>query len=199
MGEAKRPKPRPADRTAQVLRDRAMNLLADAAIHAERIGSAAEKLGLTPDVLDGVGDQLYEAAVAQLDIVAKILERSQAIADRLLDLGERRFETRPLVRLDVDAGKPAALRFVVHNVSAKPATVTVDGDAAWDSDKPLAARIGQRELAGRRQTSVELIVPPEYIGTRDVYAGTARVSLTYEPRRRVRLPRHDFEIWVHRA
>ena len=58
MAEAKRPKPRPADLTAKELRDRAMDLLAGAAVHAERIGSAAEKLGLTPDLLDGVGDYL---------------------------------------------------------------------------------------------------------------------------------------------
>jgi len=199
MGEARRPKPRLADETAQQLREHALDLLASAAVHAERIGDAAEKLGLTPDLLDGVGDTLYEAAVAQLDLASTILERSQTIADRLLDLGARRFETRPLARFDVKAGEPAALRFVVHNVSPKPATVTVELDTEWDDGPPLEPTIGRSPLAGGRQTSVELVVPPRYLERRNVYAGTARISLLYESGRRVRLPRHDFEVWVHRA
>jgi hypothetical protein len=199
MGEAKRPKPRPADDTAHKLRDRAMNLLADAAIHAERIGSAAEKLGLTPDLLDGVGDQLYEAAVAQLDIASKILERSQAIADRLLDLGARRFEIRPLARFDVGPGRPATLHFVVHNVSPKRAVVEAELEADWDVADKIKPAIGRRQLAGGRQTMVEFVVPPDYLAREPVYAGTARISLLYESGRRVRLPRHDFEVWVQRA
>jgi hypothetical protein len=199
MGEAKRPKPRLADDAAQRLRDHALNLLADAAIHAERLGSAAEKLGLTPDLLDGVGDQLYEAAVAQLDIASKVLERSQVIADRLLELGERRFETRPLARFDVKPGEAATLRFVVHNVSPKQANVKVELEADWDTHEKLEPTIGREQLAGGRQTMVEFVVPPSYLERRTVYAGTARISLFYESGRRVRLPRHDFEVWVHRA
>ncbi|HEX7843621.1 MAG TPA: hypothetical protein VF469_39380, partial [Kofleriaceae bacterium] len=80
----------PTDTRVQGLRERAMDLIADASIHAERINAAAARLGLTPDLLNGMGDQLYEAAVAQLDVASKILERSQAIVDRLFELGARR-------------------------------------------------------------------------------------------------------------
>lgn len=196
MGEAKRPEPRPADQTAQVLRDRAMNLLADAAVHAERIGAAAERLGLTPDLLDGVGDQLYEAAVAQLDLAARILERAQSIADRLLDLGEQRFEARPLLRLDVKPGEPVALRFVVHNAALQSARVDVAVEAAWDAAAPVVCKVGQPQLPGRRQTSVELTIAPEQLKPREVYAGTVHISLEYDARRRVQLPDREFEIWV---
>ena len=194
MGEAKRPKPRPADQTAQLLRDRAMDMLAAAAVHAERVGAAAEKLGLTPDLLDGVGDQLYEA-VAQLDLASKVLERAQAIADRLLDLGEKRFEVRTLLRLDVKAGDPAALRFVVYNAAQQSAKVDVTVDAGWDIDEPVVRTVGQPLLPGQRQTWVAIIISSEHIKKRAVYAGTAHVSLEYDSRR-VQLPDREFEIWV---
>jgi hypothetical protein len=86
MNESEGPRQKPADREAGAIRERAMGLLADAAVHAQRISAAAEKLGLTPDLVDGLGDQMYEAAVAQLDVVSKILERSQTIADRLIEI-----------------------------------------------------------------------------------------------------------------
>ncbi|HEY0992983.1 MAG TPA: hypothetical protein VGD80_38285, partial [Kofleriaceae bacterium] len=187
--------PRPADLTAQRLRDRAMEMLAAATVHAERLGAAAEKLGLTPDLLDGVGDQLYDAAVAQLDLASKVLERAQSIADRLLDLGEKRFETRTLTRVDVKAGEPAALRFVVENVSALSAKVVVTVDGAWEVDEPIGRKIGQETLPGRRQTSVEISISADHIKKRAVYAGTVHVSLEYDSRK-VQLADREFEIWV---
>lgn len=195
MGEVKRPNPRPADLTAQRLRDRAMEMLAAATVHAERIGAAAEKLGLTPDLLDGVGDQLYDAAVAQLDLASKILERAQSIADRLLDLGEKRFETRTLTRVDVEAGEPAVLRFVVENVSALSAKVVITVDGTWDVDEPIGRKVGQETLPGRRQTSVEISISADHIKKCAVYAGTVHVSLDYDSRK-VQLADREFEIWV---
>src|SRR6185436_2098430 len=109
-GESDSPRPSPADGKTRAIRERAMELLAGASLHAERIQAAAEKLGLTPDLLDGIGDHVYEAVVAQLDIASKVLERSQAIADRLLDLGGRRGGAGGLIRVDVERGKPAHLR-----------------------------------------------------------------------------------------
>ncbi|HEY6179349.1 MAG TPA: hypothetical protein VIX73_33070, partial [Kofleriaceae bacterium] len=105
MGESGHPK-HGADHKVQAIRSRALELLADAAIHAERINDAAARLGLSPDLVEGLGDHLYEAAVAQLDVASKILERSQAIADRLFDLGARQLDSR-LMRIDVAHGRPA--------------------------------------------------------------------------------------------
>jgi hypothetical protein len=187
-------KPGHADRKAAVLRERALELLADASLHAERINAAAEKLGLTPDLLDGIGDHLYEAAVAQLDIVSKILERSQAIAERLFEFGARRAEPSRLLRIDVAPGEPAPVRFVVCNASPRTAQVTVE--VTWDGGSPLRARIGRPQLAGGRETSVEIAIPRERVAPGQVYAGTARVRLAYDEHGTVELPRHDFEIWV---
>jgi len=185
----------PADTRVQGLRDRAMDLIADASIHAERINAAAEKLGLTPDLLNGIGDQLYEAAVAQLDVASKILERSQAIVDRLFELGTRRLEpTSGLVRLDVTRGQPGSLRFVVRN--AAPTTAAVNVVVECDGGLVLAARVGRRQLEGGRETSVEVPIPTDQVEPGKVYAGTARLALVYDTVRRVELPRRDFEIWV---
>jgi hypothetical protein len=196
MGEAKRPSPRPADLTAQLLRERAMEMLAAATVHAERIGAAAEKLGLTPDLLDGVGDQLYDAAVAQLDLASKVLERAQSIADRLLDLGEKRFESRTLLRIDVADGGPAVVRFDVCNPSLQSAKVVVTVNAEWEIDEEVERKVGQPQLPGKRQTSVEIKISPEHIKKRAVYAGTVRVALEYDAQHRVQLPDREFEIWV---
>lgn len=187
------PKQQPTDDKARAIRERAMELLADASLHAERINAAAAKLGLTPDLLDGIGDQLYEAAVAQLDVASKILERSHAIADRLFELGAARFETSRLVRLDVDPGTPAELRFVVRNPS--PRTAEVGVEVAWDGGAPLRAKIGRPQLPGGRETSVAIAIPCDGLEPGRVYAGTATIRLGYE-HRAVELPRHDFEIWV---
>lgn len=192
--EPSEPDPGPADDRVQALRERAMDLVADASIHAERIHAAAEKLGLTPDLLNGIGDQLYQAAVAQLDVASKILERSQAIVDRLFELGTRRLEPSRLTRLDVTRGQPASLRFAVRNAAPEAATVHVVVE--WDAGLPIAARVGRRQLQGGRETSVEIAIPTEHVEPGHVYAGAAQLALVYDDLRRVELPRRDFEIWV---
>src|SRR5205807_1846371 len=123
-----------------------LELLADAAVHAERINAAAARLGLTPDLVEGLGDHLYEAAVAQLDVASKILERSQAIVERLFDLGARQLEPGRLLRIDVVPGQPAHVQFVVRNAALEAATVEVD--ATWDGGGELVARVGRPQLAG---------------------------------------------------
>jgi hypothetical protein len=194
MGESDPPKHGPADGRTRVIRERAMELLAGASLHAERIQAAAEKLGLTPDLLDGIGDHLYEAVVAQLEVASKILERSQAIADRLLDLGTRRGGHSELLRVDVDRGKSAHLRFVVRNAALHTAEVTVD--AEWNGEPALRARIGRPELPGGRETSVEIAIPTDRVEAGRVYTGTARVRLAYSTHKPLELVHHDFEIWV---
>jgi hypothetical protein len=185
----------PTDTRVQGLRERAMDLIADASIHAERINAAAARLGLTPDLLNGIGDQLYEAAVAQLDVASKILERSQAIADRLFELGTRRPEpATSLVRVDVTCGQPGSLRFVVRNAAREAAAVQVVVEC--DGGLALAARVGRRQLDGGRETSVEIPIPTDQALPGKVYAGTAKLALIYATERRVELPRRDFEIWV---
>jgi hypothetical protein len=183
-----------ADHKARAIRERAMELLADASLHAERINAAAEKLGLTPDVLDGVGDALYEAAVAQLDVASKILERSQAIVDRLFELGARQLEAGRLLRIDAEPGAPAHLRFVVRNPSTRPAEVSVEVE--WDGGAPPRPRIGRPQLPAGRETSVEIAFPAPALERGRVYAGTARVRLGQDGQRPVERLRHDFEIWV---
>jgi len=195
MGTSDAPTETTTDTRVQGLRERAMDLVADASIHAERINAAAEKLGLTPDLLNGIGDQLYEAAVAQLDVASKILERSQAIIDRLFELGTRRLEPASgLTRLDVACGQPASLRFVVRNAAQQAAAVHVVVEC--DGGLALAARVGRRQLDGGRETSVEIPIPTDRVEPGKVYAGTARLALIYDAVRRVELPRRDFEIWV---
>lgn len=185
---------RGADDKVQAVRARALELLADASIHAERIHAAAARLGLTPDLVDGLGDHLYEAAVAQLDVASKILERSQAIIDRLFDLGARQLEPGRLLRIDVARGDPAYVRFVVRNTAPGAASVAVA--ASWDGAGELVARVGRPQLPGDRETAVEIAIARERLEPGRVYAGTAQVRLGYDTGRTVELPRRDFEIWV---
>ena len=182
------------DGRARQLRERALDLLADASVHAERLNATAEKLGVTPALLDGLGDQLYEAAVAQLDVASKILERSQTIVDRLFELGARQLEASRLERIDVEPDRPAQVRFVVRNRAPRDAQVEVEVE--WDGAARLTPRIGREKLPGDRETSVEIVVPASGLARGRIYAGTARVRLRYAEQRTVELPRHDFEIWV---
>ncbi|TMQ10137.1 MAG: hypothetical protein E6J90_36775 [Deltaproteobacteria bacterium] len=206
MGESDDAKHGATSRKVGKIRNRALELLADASLHA-----------------DGIGDDLYEAAVAQLDIASKILERSQVIADRLFDLGAGRLEPSRLMRVDVEGSKPASVRFVVRNASARAAHVEVE--VTWDGPGELEGHVGRPELAADRETWVEVPVPASHLAGKKVWAGTARVWLSYEDRyrdegkeapgkeaegkdaqdnaaqrkhgrRRVELPPRDFEIWV---
>ena len=194
MGESGPPRQRDADGKVQTIRGRALELLADASVHAERIHEAAARLGLTPDLVDGLGDHLYEAVVAQLDVASKILERSQAIADRLFDLGARQLDASRLMRIDVAPGRPAHVRFVVRNTA--PATASVEVDATWDGDGALAPRVGRPQLAGGRETAVEIAIDGDRLRAGRIYAGSAELRLCYEGGRKLALRRHDFEIWV---
>jgi hypothetical protein len=194
MGESEHPRHGVADHKARAIRARALELLADAATHAERINAAAARLGLTPDLVEGLGDHLYEAAVAQLDVASKILERSQAIVDRLFELGARQLEPSRLVRIDVGPGRPAQVRFVVRN--AAPEAAIVEVDATWDGAGELVPRIGRTELAGGRETAVEIAIAGDRLRRGQVFAGTATPRLRYQTGRTIALPRHDFEIWV---
>jgi len=187
------PEHEPADEKAKAVRERTMDLFAAASLHAERIGAAAAKLGLSSDLVDGLGDDLYEAAIAQLDVASKMLARSQAIAARLLEAGVDRSEPSRFVRLDVAPGERAHVRFVVRNASAERATIEVRVE--WNGPEGLRPRVGREELPAGRETSVEIAIPPAAAGD-PVRAGTARVWLAYDGARRVELPHHDFEIWV---
>jgi len=192
MSEAERPKKNPTDVKARDLRERAMDLVADAAIHAERLNGAARELGLTPDLVDGVGDYLYEAAVAQLDVASKILERSQVIADRLVDMASRRFETSRFTRVDVEHGHGGYLRFVVHNGAGHEATVEVQ----VESERSVGhiVKIGRSQLPPNRDTSIQVEIESKNLDP-GAYAFLVQVWMRYR-HARVALPTREFELWV---
>jgi len=74
----------PTDGRVRRLRDKAMDLLADARIHVQRLEEIGEHLGLTPDLVEGMGDDLYRAVVAQMDFAAKVFERTQIAAEHFI-------------------------------------------------------------------------------------------------------------------
>lgn len=188
----------PADAKAQRVRERAMDLLASAALHAQRLDAAARRIGLTPDLVDGLGDHLYAAAIAQLDVVSKILERSQVLADRLLDLGfPRGGEREPsrFQRIDASVGQPARIDLVVRNPEDQ--TATVDVKLAWSppsATPPPKWAVGQPRLPGRRETALEITIPA--VAAAGVYPMLATVTLGYPGGRQHTLVTREYEIWV---
>jgi hypothetical protein len=169
-----------------------MDLLANAAIHAQRLDDAARRLGLSPDLVDGLGDHLYEAAVVQLDVASKILERSQLLVDRLFDLGASRGDSPGFRRVDVKAGEVNRIDLVVHN--ALQQTAQVDLAIEWDGGQ-ASWRVGQPSLPGHRDTAAEIELPATLVAGK-VYPMVVKVSLTYDSGRRVELPPREYEIWV---
>lgn len=187
------PDKNPTDDKVKRLRERTLDLVADAAVHVQRLDGVAKQLGLTPDLVDGLGDYLYEAAVAQLEVASKVLERSQGIADRLLELAGQRLATTRFARIDAQAGDPARFDFVIRNPSDHVATVEVEIEAA---DSQPQAQVGQRQLPGRRETAVEIQLATAASDAGRVFAMVIRVYLVYERGRRVELAPHELELWV---
>lgn len=191
MDEVK-PDTKPGDAKARVVRERAMDLVAGAAIHAQRIEDAATRLGLTPDLVDGLGDALFDAAVTQLDVASRILERSQGLVDRLFDLSSAKDKTC-FERVDVTAGQPGRIDLAVRNSRATTATVSVV--VQW-SETGEKIRVGRPELPGNRETAIEITLPTT-LSADQVYAMTVEVSLSYDVNVScVRLPIREYEIWV---
>jgi hypothetical protein len=196
----------PADHRVRRLRAKAMDLLADARVHVQRLEEIGEHLGLTPDLVDGVGDHLYHAVVAQLDLAAKLAERSQVVAERFL---QRRASPPPkdsFHRLEIrPPSKSASFHFTVRNGSLRATDVTVPVEFVpqWAVD----VVVGAPHLKGGQQTSVEVTITaekaPERDGARErklepgVHLGEVRVTLEH-PGHRVDLPRRYFEVWVYK-
>jgi len=187
------PEHNPNDDKVKRLRARFLEIVADAAVRGERLDAIARRLGLTAELASGLGDDLYDAAVAQLEIVAKVLERSQGIADRLLALGERAPEGPRFARVDVAAGKPVRYAFTVHNPAKQPATV----QARLAPEDPRARlQIGQPTLPGGRDTALEVQLATGAKQAGEVIALVIEVTLAYDGSRARVLPAQELEIWV---
>jgi hypothetical protein len=194
-----RPDVEPADRRAKELREKAMDLLAEASIHVQRLEEIGERLGLTPSLADGIGDHLYSAVVAQLDLAAKVVERSHVAAERLLQLGASRKQRR-FFRLELGADERSVrFHFDVHNASIRTATV----EARVLFVPSLAElEIGNAHLQGRHQTSVEVTIHRSKQGVpaleAGVHFGEVAVALLHGGGQRVNLPPVRFEVWVRK-
>jgi hypothetical protein len=190
-----RPEYDPADARVARLRDRAMDLLADATVHVQRLEEIGERLGLTPDLADGVGDHLYHAIVAQLDLAAKVVERSHVAAERVLQLGADRWsgESR-FQRVDVKRGERARYAFTVRNASIRTAKVEVE--LRFVPSDAATVAIGTKTLHGRHSTSVEVTFDGAKLGA-GPHAGEVHVVLVHGVDQRLELPRRCFEVWVH--
>jgi hypothetical protein len=194
-----RPDSVPADRRARQLRDRAMDLLADASVHVQRLEEIGERLGLTPDLVDGVGDHLYEAVVAQLDLAAKVMERSRVAAERLWQLGASRKQDR-FFRVVLEPGGHVRFDFRVRNASIRAATV--ECETRFHRKHLVVTRVGNPNLKGREETSVEVTVYQQRDGKEldeEVYHGDVDVTLVHGSHQRVKLPPVRFEVWVRKG
>jgi len=186
----------PTDSKVKRIRERTMDLIADATVHAQRIDDAARRLGLTPDLVDGLGDEIYDAAVTQLDVASKILERSTVLVDRLLDLGLPRQHRRSLFhRVPAKVDESTQIYLDVANTAEQTATVKVEVVPEPPPKNVVpTVQIGQESLRGGRETAVEILIAP--IKTAGVYPLVVKVSLVYPGGRRHALPENEYEIWV---
>jgi hypothetical protein len=190
-----RPEHNPTDARVAKLRDRAMDLLADATVHVQRLEEIGERMGLKPDLADGVGDQLYTAIVAQLDLAATVVERSHVAAERLLQLGADRWRNEPrYIRVDVPRDGKKRIEFTVRNASIRTATVDVSLRFA-PKDAVGAPRIGAKTLQAGRTTTVQITIDGSMLKS-ETYAGEIRVALVHAGGQRLELPCRFFEVWV---
>jgi hypothetical protein len=190
-----RPEYNPTDARVVKLRERAMDLLADATVHVQRLEEIGERLGFTPDLADGVGDHLYTAIVAHLDLAAKVVERSQVAAERLVQLGADRWRNEPrFTRVEVPSDGKKSFEFSVRNASIRTAMVEVSVHFA-PKDAVDATRIGTKTLQSGRTTSVQITIDGTKLKS-ETYAGEVRVVLVHAGDQRLELPCRFFEVWV---
>jgi hypothetical protein len=192
------PEQNPVDERAKRVRDRTMDLLADAAIHVQRIEDKAQKLGLSPELVDGVGDSLYEAVVTQLDLALKIVERSQTVVERLFALRLEKKQQRKLLRIDAVVGVANEVRQYV--VVTNDAKCSVDVKTVFKSAS-LAGRTtlkeGKAKLAPRQETAVEIEINIADLEPSTVYTGTILVWLL-DAAGCSRESVYDVELWLRK-
>jgi hypothetical protein len=186
----------PADERVKRIRQRTMDLLANAAVHVQRIEDGARKLGLTAEIVDGVGDHLYEVVIAQLDLASKIVERSQALADRLLELGTTKGGSLPLLRMEAMVGSFARHFFVITNDSMQTATVEVSIDSSLLVGQEKDSRVGRRMLPAGNETGVEVEICTQGLDPKNVYPGSIHVTLHLEDGGIRAFPPRNFELWL---
>jgi hypothetical protein len=192
------PTPEPADRSVENLRERFLDLIADATLHAHRLEDVAESLGIGPELADGVGDTLYQAIAGQLELACKVLERSQLLADRILSMGSRGPRTHQLIVLDAPLGQQARHCLAIRNASGRGGSVQV---TVADDDGSLKGRVttlvGRPRVAAGQETSVEIRIDTTSLSTERAYAGTLKVSVVHE-QEQVLVARRPFELWVRK-
>ena len=199
--DGSRPKSDPTDKRVKELREKAMDTLADVAVHVQRLEEIGERIGITPELVDGVGEHLYRAVVTQMDFAAKVVERSYEAAERLWQQGASMRRAERFFRVDIRPGSERAdFHFTVCNSSLRSADVEVE--VTFAPAKAASVVVGTRHLHPRQETSVEVTVDGSKLkkGRAFVSAqhgGDVRATLVHSGGQRIALPRTYFEVWVH--
>ncbi len=199
--DGSRPESDPTDERVKQLRDKALDTLADVAVHVQRLEEIGERLGITPELVDGVGEHLYRAVVAQMDFAAKVVERSYATAERLWQQRASLQRAERFHRVDIRPGAEMGdFHFTVCNSSLRSADVEVEVTFA-PAD---AARVvvGTRHLHPQQETSVEVTIDGSKLKSGNAFVnaqhgGDVRATLVHSGGQRIALPRTYFEVWVH--
>jgi hypothetical protein len=197
-----RPESDPTDERVEHLREKAMDLLADATVHVQRLEEIGERLGITPDLVEGVGDQLYRAAIAQMDFAAKVMERSFVAAERLWQSRGAHRRGERFHRVDIGPGATrASFHFTVRNASLRSADV--EAHVAFVPKDAVSLVVGTRHLHSKQETSVEVtldgskLLAPGGTFVAAQHAGDVSAWLVHAGGQRIELPRTYFEVWVH--
>jgi hypothetical protein len=197
-----RPESDPTDERVEHLREKAMDLLADATVHVQRLEEIGERLGLTPDLVDGVGDHLYRAVVAQMDFAAKVMERSYVAAERLWQQRGSHRRSERFHRVDIRPGTlQGSFHFSVRNSSLRSADV--EAHVTFVPKSAASIVVGSRHLHSKQETSVEVTIDgskflsPGGTLVAAQHGGDVRTWLVHAGGQRIELPRTYFEVWVH--
>jgi hypothetical protein len=174
---------------AKRLRERGAELLASATRHAQRLTDLAEKSGLLCDPPENLGSTVYESVLLQLELATSVAERTQRVADRVLDTLQRKTGHHSVALIEVEQGKTAHHRFVVCNdTSAAGKILARVNEAAKTWAK---VEITDDDLNVGEDSAVYLVIDTCSLSANKPYAGTLTVSLG-----RSQLLLRRFEVWV---
>jgi hypothetical protein len=177
------------DKQSQRLRDRGAELLASATRHAQRLTDLAEKSGLLCDPPENLGSTVYETVLLQLELATSVAERTQRIADRVIDTLQRKVGHNSTALIDVEQGNTAHHRFLVCNDTSHAGKIF----ARVNEDAKMWAKVEltDDDLSVGEETAVYLVLDTSTLHANKPYFGRLTVSLG-----RTELLQRRFELWV---
>lgn len=174
---------------AKRLRERGAALLASVTLHAQRLTELAEQSGLLCDPPEHLGSTVYETVLLQLELATSVAERTQRVADRVLDTLQRKAGHDHAALIEAEQGQAAHHRFVVRNDASREGKIVARVDER--ASRWARVEMTDTELKVGEETSIYVVFTTSALEPNKPYVGELTVCLEQS-----QLLARRFELWV---